>query len=242
MPTDPITFTPAEKKEVERVVRAVTEAGEEVTQLSGTVGAAVVDGIAEVGGRPRMLPGPVGQQRGGWRRNILSDVMDVGGVMWDELERERVEIRAAAQRMRVELEEESAELLRRMPELEEEGREEARMEGAEEEAPQLREVERNEMVGGEWLFVNEVMEMGSVEDEMGRRREERAVPIGQSYTVTTMELRMVGGVEMLVPVREEGDEVVVPVNENEEEEERQREALEMAQMLIRGHGGEEEEV
>ncbi|KFZ16237.1 hypothetical protein V502_05201, partial [Pseudogymnoascus sp. VKM F-4520 (FW-2644)] len=235
MPVDAITFTPAEKKEVERVVRAVTEASEEVSQLSGTIGAAVVDGIVEVGGRPRMLTGPVGQRRGGWRRNILSDVMDLGGVMWDELERERVEIRAAAQRMRVELEQESAELLRRMAELEEGAREEARTEGAEGEAPQLREVEMNEMVGGEWLFVNEVMEMGSAEDEMGRRREETAVPIGQSYTVTTMELRVEEGVEMLVPVREEGDEVVVPVNENEEEE-RQREALEMGQMLMRGHG------
>ena len=144
MPADAITFTPAEKKEVERVVRAVTDASEEVTKLSGIIGAAVVDGIVEVGGRPRMLPGPVGQRREGWRRNILSDVMDVGGVIWDELERERVEIRAAAQRMRVELEEESAELLRRIAGLEE-GREEARTEGAEEEAPQLGEVERNEM-------------------------------------------------------------------------------------------------
>ncbi|KFY87175.1 hypothetical protein V500_07103 [Pseudogymnoascus sp. VKM F-4518 (FW-2643)] len=160
MPVDAIKFTPAEKKEVERVVRAVTEAGEEVSPLSGTIGAAVVDGIVEVGGRPRMLPGPVGQRRGGWRRNILSDVMDVGGVMWDELERERVEIRAAAQRMRVELEEESAELLRRMAGLEEEGREEARTEGAEEDEPQLREVERNEMRQREALEMAEMFMRG----------------------------------------------------------------------------------
>lgn len=251
MPVDAITFTPAEKKEVERVVRAVTEAGKEVSSYRGPVlhgavrlggpgGAAVVDGIVEVRARPRMPAGLVGQRRGGWRRNVLSDVIDVGGVMWDELERERerVEDRAAVQRTRVELEEESTELLRIMAELEQGGREEARTEGAGGEAPQLREVERNGMVGGEWLFVNEAVEIGGAEDEMWRRRrEERAVPVGQSHTVTTMELRMVGGVEMLVPVREEEDEGDEVVNENEEE--RQREALEMAQMLMRAHGGEE---